>query len=90
MPQPAARYSWIRILMVTAASGGLTALVSWGGFWLALSGGASTEASELLASMQGWMTGAAAEFGALAGLSLSLLSRRCWNHRAGAASNSGA
>lgn len=82
VPLPAARYSWIRLLMVTAASGGLAALVSWGGFWLALSGVASAEASELLASMLGWMTGAATEFGALAGLSLSLLSRRCWNYRA--------
>jgi hypothetical protein len=82
VPRRAARYSWIRVLTVTAAGGGLAALVSWGGFWLALSGVASAEASELLASMQGWMTGAAAEFGALAGLSWSLLSRRCWNHRA--------
>ena len=77
VPQPAARYSWIRVLTVTAAGSGLAALVSWGGFWLALSGGALAETSELLASMQGWMTGAAAEFGALAGLSWSLLSRRC-------------
>ena len=82
VPRRAARYSWIRVLTVTAAGGGLAALVSWGGFWLALSGVASAEASELLASMQGWMTGAAAEFGLLAGLSWSLLSRRCWNHRA--------
>jgi hypothetical protein len=82
VPRPEARYSWIRVLMVTAAGCGLAALVSWGGFWLALSGVASAETSELLASMQGWMTGAAAEFGALAGLSWSLLSRRCWNQRA--------
>ena len=82
VPQPAAPYSWMRVLMVTAAGSGLAALVSWGGFWLALSGVASAEASELLASMQGWMTGAAVEFGALAGLSWSLLSRRCWNYRA--------
>jgi len=82
VPRPEARYSWIRVLMVTAAGCGLAALVSWGGFWLALSGVASAEASELLASMQGWMTGAAAEFGALAGLCWSLLSRRCWNQRA--------
>ena len=82
VPRPEARYSWIRVLMVTAAGCGLAALVSWGGFWLALSGVASAEASELLASMLGWMTGAAAEFGALAGLSWSLLSRRCWNQRA--------
>ncbi len=82
VPRPEARYSWIRVLMVTAAGCGLAALVSWGGFWLALSGVASAETSELLASMQGWMTGAAAEFGALAGLCWSLLSRRCWNQRA--------
>jgi hypothetical protein len=82
VPRPEARYSWIRVLMVTAAGCGLAALVSWGGFWLALSGVASAETSELLASMQGWMTGAAAEFWALAGLSWSLLSRRCWNQRA--------
>ena len=82
MPQPVARYSWIRVLTVTAAGTSLSALGSWGGFWLALSSVASAETSELLASMQGWMTGAAAEFGALAGLSWSLLSRRCWNHRA--------
>ena len=82
VPQPAARYSWIRVLTVTAAGSSLAALVLWGGFWLALSGGASAEASELLASMLGWMPGAATEFGALAGLSWSLLSRRCWNHRA--------
>lgn len=82
VPQPAARYSWIRVLLVTAAGGGLAVLGSWGGFWLALSGVASAEASELLASMQGWMTGAASEFGALAGLSWGLLSRRSWNHRA--------
>ena len=82
VPQPAARYSWIRVLTVTAAGSGLAALVVWGGFWLALSGVASAEASELLASMLGWMPGAATEFGALAGLSWSLLSRRCWNHRA--------
>jgi hypothetical protein len=70
------------VLTVTAAGSGLAALVVWGGFWLALSGVASAEASELLASMLGWMPGAAAEFGALAGLSWSLLSRRCWNYRA--------
>lgn len=82
VPQPAARYSWVRVLGVGAAGSGLAALISWGGFWLALSGVASAETSELLASMQGWMTGAAAEFGALAGLSWSLLSQRCWNYRA--------
>jgi hypothetical protein len=82
VPRPAARYSWIRVLWVTAAGAGLAAMGSWGGFWLALSGVASAETSELLASMQGWMTGAAAEFGALAGLCWSLLSMRCWNHRA--------
>jgi len=70
------------VLTVTAAGCGLAALISWGGFWLALSGVASAETSELLASMHGWMTGAAAEFGALAGLSWGLLSRRSWNHRA--------
>ena len=82
MPQPVARYSWIRVLTVTAAGTSLSALGSWGGFWLALSSVASAETSELLASMLGWMPGAATEFGALAGLSWSLLSRRCWNHRA--------
>ncbi len=82
VPRPEARYSWIRVLVITAAGAGLAALGSWGGFWLALSGVASAETSELLASMQGWMTGAAAEFGALAGLCWSLLSRRCWNQRA--------
>jgi hypothetical protein len=82
MPQPVARYSWIRVLTVTAAGTSLAALVSWGGFWLALSSVASAETSELLASMLGWMPGAATEFGALAVLSWSLLSRRCWNHRA--------
>ena len=81
VPRPEARYSWIRVLVITAAGAGLAALGSWGGFWLALSGVASAETSELLASMQGWMTGAAAEFGALAGLCWSLLSMRCWNHR---------
>jgi hypothetical protein len=43
VPRPEARYSWIRVLMVTAAGCGLAALVSWGGFWLALSGVASAE-----------------------------------------------
>ncbi len=82
VPRPAARYSWIRVLWVTAAGAGLAALVSRVGFWLALRGVESAETVELLASMLGWMTEAMAEFGALAGLSWGLLSRRSWNHRA--------
>ncbi|MEY4691200.1 MAG: hypothetical protein RIT19_1525 [Verrucomicrobiota bacterium] len=80
--RPEARYPWIRVLSVTAAGAGLAAMGSWGGFRLALSGVASAETLDLPASMKGWMSGAAAEFGALAGLCWSLLSRRCWNHRA--------
>ena len=71
IPARTDRYSWGRVLAVTAFIAGLFAmllaapLLILGETWLVR-----------------WITLMAAEFGACTGLSISLLSRLCWNRRA--------
>ncbi len=71
IPARTARYSWGRVLVVTAIVAGLFAVLLGTPFVIL--------GEPLMAS---WIALTAAEFGACVGLSVSLLSRLCWNQRA--------
>ena len=71
IPARTARYSWARVFAFTACVAGLLAVLL------------ATPLAILGATgMVPWIALTAAEFGACVGLSLSLVSRLCWNQRA--------
>ena len=85
IPARAERYSWLRVIAVTAVSAALAAGAVGAGFGLltviieALIEATSPPSTNFLLS---FFLPFAAEFGACVGLCWSLLSRVCWNQRA--------